>query len=245
LIEVNLIPGGKRRRGGGGIAIPMPDFSKIPMDPYSLGAGIASVVSIGLIVWMFMGIGKQREELELALVDARADSASFADIIANNKALAARRDSVAEKVSIIQEIDAGRYVWPHIMDEVGRALPDFTWLISLVQISVGETIEFEIQGRAGNLFAMTRFMENLESSPFIRRVRPITSDQTPVVDPNGDSQLVYAFTLEMEWEEPPLELLQTIPLFGGSTGTAMQAQVDSAQVDPAGLPDDGGNGEGG
>jgi Tfp pilus assembly protein PilN len=227
LIEVNLIPGGKKRRGGGGISIPMPDFSKIPMDPFSLGAGIAAVVSISLIVWMFLGIGAEQEEIQLALVDARADSASFADIIASNNVLIARRDSVAEKVAIIQEIDAGRYIWPHIMDEVGRALPDFTWLVSLVQISVGESVEFEIQGRAGNLFAMTTFMDQLESSPFIRRVRPLTSDQTSVTDPDGDAQLVYAFTLEMEWEEPPVELLQTIPLFEGAAAPSTQALVDA------------------
>ncbi len=238
MIEVNLIPGGKKRRRGGG-GIPMPDFSKIPLDPFSLGAGVASVSAIALLAWMFLGIGTTQEEVQLALVDARADSASFADVIANNEALSARRDSVAEKVAIIQEIDAGRYVWPHIMDEVGRAIPDFTWLVSLIQISTGETVEFEIQGMAGNLRAMTMFMDNLESSPFIRRVRPLASDQTPVTDPNGDQQLVYAFTLEMEWEDPPLDLLRTVPLFEGGAATATQAQVDSV-----GAPDDGGNGEG-
>lgn len=239
MIQVNLIPGGKKGRGGGR-SIPMPDFSKIPLDPYSLGAGVSSIVSVGVLIWMFMGIGTAQEEVQLGLVDARADSASFADIIANNTALAARRDSVAEKVAIIQEIDAGRYTWPHIMDEVGRALPDFTWLISLIQVSVGETVEFEIQGQAGNLFAMTTFMEALESSPFIRRVRPITSDQIQVTDPAGDSQLVYAFTLEMEWEDPPLDLLQTIPLFSGEPTTAAQSQADTSAA-----ADDGGNGEGG
>ena len=54
MIEVNLIPGGKKRRGGG-LGIPMPDFSKIPLDPFSLGAGVASVSAIGVLVWMFLG----------------------------------------------------------------------------------------------------------------------------------------------------------------------------------------------
>ena len=240
MIEVNLIPGGKKRRGGGGgLKIPLPDFSKIPMDPFSMGASVAVIASISLLVWMFLGIGTQQEDVSLALVDARADSASFAEIIANNNALIARRDSVAEKVAIIQEIDAGRYVWPHIMDEVGRALPDFTWIVSLVQISVGEAVQFEIQGRAGNLFAMTTFMTNLETSPFIREVRVLTSNLTTVQDPGGDGQQVYAFTFEMGWEDPPLELLVTVPLFEGGAATAVEAQVDST-----GGPDDAGNGEG-
>lgn len=235
MIEVNLIPGGKKRRGDGGLGIPMPDFSKIPLDPYSLGAGVAGVASLALLAWMYLGIGAQLEEVQLSLTDARADSASFADIIADNNSLIARRDSVAEKVSIIQEIDAGRYIWPHIMDEVGRALPDYTWLVSLIQISTTETVQFEIQGRAGNLPAMTTFMTALEASPFIRRVRPITSDQVTEAGPTGDTQIVFAFTLEMEWEDPPIEILRTVPLFGGTS----QAQVGA---DTTGGDD--GNGEG-
>ena len=241
MIEVNLLPGGKKRRGGGGggFSIPMPDLSKIPADPFILGAAATGIVSVGLIVWMFMGISAQQEEVSVALVDARADSANFADLIERNLALEARRDSVAQKVSIIQEIDAGRYVWPHVMDEVARALPDFTWLVSIIQISAGDDLQFEIQGRAGNVFAVTRFMENLEVSPFIRRVRPITSDQIQEQDPSGDQQLVYAFTLEMSWEDPPPELLQTIPLFDDSA-LDLQAQTVS---DPADGNTDG-NGEG-
>lgn len=228
MIEVNLLPGGKKRGGGGGgLSIPMPDFSKIPMDPYSLGAGVVSVLAVGLIIWMFMGIRGDQQEVQLALEDARADSASFADIITRNDALRARRDSVAEKVSIIQEIDADRYVWPHIMDEVARALPDYTWIVSLVQTSVGEQVQFEMQGRAGNLFAVTTFLENLEASAFIRRVRVLTSDQILAQSADGVQQQVFSFQFEMEWEEPSADVLTTIPLFESEAGGQTQAQTEA------------------
>jgi len=228
LIEVNLLPGGKKRRGGGGgLSIPMPDFSKIPMDPYSLGAGVATVAAVVLIAWMYLGIRSDRQEVQLALEDARADSASFADVISRNQAMQARRDSVAEKVSIIQEIDANRYVWPHIMDEVARALPDYTWMISLIQTSIGEQVQFEIRGRAGNLFAMTTFMENLEASPFIRSVRPLQSDQVLATSEDGVQQQVFDFQFEMEWEEPSPDILTTIPLFANQSAGQAQAQTEA------------------
>jgi len=234
LIEVNLLPGGKKRGGGGGLPISLPDFSKLPLDPYSIGAGVAGVVVVVLIAWMYFGIQGDTEEVQLALEDARADSASFADLIERNEALEMRRDSVARKVAIIQEIDADRYVWPHIMDEVGRALPAYTWLSSLVQISVGDPIQLEIQGRAGNLFAMTTFMERLEASPFVRDVRPLAADQILATIPDGSQQQVHEFTLEMEWEEPDPEVLTTVPLFEGGSARQTQAQTVADTADGGG-----------
>jgi len=122
------------------------------------------------------------------------------------------------------------------MDEVGRALPDYTWLVSLVQTSIGEQVQFEIQGRAGNLFAMTTFLENLEGSPFIRRVRVLQSDQVLATSEDGVQQQVFDFQFEMEWEDPPTDVLTTIPLIESEAGVQpqTQAQTDTTSADSGG-----------
>jgi Tfp pilus assembly protein PilN len=126
--------------------------------------------------------------------------------------LNARRDSIAQRVGIIQEIDGDRYVWPHIMDEVARALPDYTWLEDLLQTSPGEPLTFRIVGQAGNNFAVTQFMENLEGSPFVRNVELVSTEQE-VLATGGINRIVNRFELEAEYERPPPELLETVPLF--------------------------------
>ena len=57
-------------------------------------------------------------------------------------------------MAIIQEIDAGRYVWPHILDEIARALPDYTWLREVLQVQE-EPLQIRIAGTAGSNFAIT------------------------------------------------------------------------------------------
>src|SRR5689334_7786957 len=104
----------------------------------SLGGGVASrwimgsaavvLLALGAIAWMFLGIRKERADTQVALDEAVRDSARFSDLIARTQLLTARRDSIGVRVGIIQKIDQNRYVWAHIMDEVGRALPDYTWL---------------------------------------------------------------------------------------------------------------------
>ena len=154
--------------------------------------------------------GSRQEDVAVALADAIQDSLNYADLIQRNATLEARRDTVAEKVNIIQEIDALRYVWPHLLDEVARALPDYTWLTQVIQVSVGETVDFQVRGMAGNNQAMTTFWRQLEESPFIRSVQLVQSEQ--VVQATG--QLVYAFQLDCVYGRPSLDVLETIPLFG-------------------------------
>lgn len=61
-------------------------------------------------------------------------------------------------------------------------------------------------------------MDNLEASPFIRSVRLITTEL--VVDNSagtGDRE-VHQFTLDAAFEDPPQELIETVPLFSASLG---------------------------
>ena len=213
MIEVNLLPGGKRRSakkgGGGGFPISLPSISAIPADPYILGAIVTALATVGLGGWAYLSLTSNKEEVQVGLAEAVSDSANYADLIQRNEHLTARRDSIAQKVAIIQEIDAGRYIWPHLLDEVARALPDYTWLTQLLQVTVGETIEFQIHGKAGSNFALTTFMNALEGSPFIRNVSLVQTEQ--VLEPTGE--LVYVFQLDASYEVPPMELVETVPLF--------------------------------
>jgi Tfp pilus assembly protein PilN len=52
-----------------------------------------------------------------------------------NRALA-QRDSVQRQLEIIKSIDNDRFIWSHIMDEVSRALPPYTWLKGIQQSAV-------------------------------------------------------------------------------------------------------------
>lgn len=215
MIEVNLLPGGKKRSGrGGGFKMGLPDLKAIPADPFIIGAVVVGLASVGLAGWWYTDLNGRDAELAVNLEDAMQDSTDFHDLIENNNTLQARQDSVAQKVEIIQEIDADRYVWPHVLDEVARALPDFLWITALQQVSVGEFVEFRIDGRAGNNIAVTTFWDALEASPFVRGVRLISTEQALEALPGGDDQIVIVFTLEAAYEQPPFELLETVPLFG-------------------------------
>lgn len=233
MIEVNLLPGGKKGPSRGrGFKFSLPKFGGggggglgLPADPYFIGAGVAGILSLGLMAWLFLGVTGDIEEVQVQVEEAVADSIRFADIIERTDQLIARRDSIAERVAIIQEIDAGRYVWPHIMDEIAKALPDYVWLREIVQTSAGMPLELRLSGQAGSTPAITRFMRNLEASRFFRGVALERSSQAPSESGSGD--IVYVFDLVFTFEPPPMEELETVPLFENDLARA--AQPDSTE----------------
>jgi len=223
MIEVNLLPGGKKGSGGKRkFALSLPKFrsggsgggaSASKRDPWTLGAAAAFGFALFTAFWLFMGVSGVADEFTVQIASARSDSVRFAGIIQRSITLQARRDTIAERVGVIQEIDQRRYVWPHIMDEVARALPEYTWLTRLNQTVEGDRVAFRIEGRAGTYFAMTAFMENLEASPFIESVTLVSSAQVSIGSSRDSGPLVYGFTFDAMESIPSPELLETVPLF--------------------------------
>lgn len=235
MIEVNLLPGGKKRSSKGrGLSLQgfsLPKFGggggggfSMPGDPYILGAVAAGVVTLAIVGWLFLGVSSDREEVQVAVDAAVQDSVRFADLIQRTNQLTARRDSIGQRVAIIQDIDAGRYIWPHILDEVARALPDYTWLREVMQVQV-DPLQVRIAGRAGSNFAITSFMRNLEASPFLRGVVLERTEQAPSEEDATD--IVNVFELLVTFESPPLEELETVPLFENEITAVPAAAPDS------------------
>lgn len=214
MLQVNLIPGGrsKKKRGGGASRLSLPSLSGLP-DRWVLAAGVAVVAALGTGAFLWTSNQGHRVEVEVALDRAVQDSARFADLISRTSALTARRDSIFEKVGIIQEIDRDRFVWPHILDEVARALPEYTWLTEIIQVQEFP-LKVQVSGRAGNIFAITVFMDQLQDSPFFSQVTFLSSQESIQNAGTVESQAVQEFQLELEYDPVPLEELETVPLFG-------------------------------
>lgn len=213
MIEVNLLPGAARRkprRKGAGLSA-LRGFSIQGENRWNIAIIGAWGLLLVLAAWSFLGIRGKRQELETAIEVAVQDSARYAAVIAKYDELRARRDTIAEKLVIIQEIDADRYQWAHILDEISRALPDYTWLTQINSTSDGAAPTFQIMGRTGNTFALTRFMRDLEASPFIQGVQ---LTRTEIVRDQNE-RTVHQFSISASYEEPHLEILTTVPLQPG------------------------------
>ena len=234
MIEINLLPGAEKRtkrKTGGGFSLKLPE-SLPKFDRMMAFIVVAWIIGPALAAFLYFGVQSEKADLEVAIDQAVADSARYARLIETQASLRARQDTIAQKLTLIQEIDAGRYIWPHILDEISRALPPYTWLQALDQVQGGTNPSFQVQGRTGNLRALTRFMDALEASPFLRGIELISTEQAQV---GGDAtNVVHNFVLSGVYETPPTEMVETVPLFPGEEATT--TAMGSEENDGTGTP---------
>lgn len=228
MIEVNLLPGGKKGSSGGfSFNFSLDALRNLggsgggsSLDPYQVFFAVALTIVLGYVGFQFMSVRSTTEELQVQLETAVQDSIRNAAIIQRTNELRARADSIQERVGIIQEIDLHRYTWPHILDEIAAAVPDFTWLREILY-SGDNPLRVRVSGRAGSIFAITNFMRRLEASRYLRAVSTETIQQVPSEEDPQD--LVYMFELVMEYDPPPIEERETVPLFDGGVAQAQTA----------------------
>jgi Tfp pilus assembly protein PilN len=246
MIEINLLPGARKAKRSRSTKI---DFGAILgsisariRDPYMLGA-IASVVVALLAVgglWLYQN--RRTAHLTDRETVAVQDSTRYAAVIAQRSAAEAQRDSVIRQINIIKAIDGSRYVWPHILDEVSRALPPYVWLKQVNQTSAVSNLSPEIEagisaeekkgksklaaaadsaataagvltfriiGHTVDIQAMTRFVRQLETSPWIENVQLAKTDLVTLQPGNKEAT---EFTIDMKLQKPDSAIIRRVPL---------------------------------
>ncbi len=145
MIQVNLLPGNSSRSQGrefnlgGMIAQATAGIS----DKFMMGA----IVSVGTVVASVGLLFLSQSNLEASLTErerqAMQDSAQYKVVLAAKDAAEATRDSLYQQVALIKSIDDSRYLWPHLLEEISNALPQYTWLTVVTQTSAPPSSAFQ------------------------------------------------------------------------------------------------------
>jgi Tfp pilus assembly protein PilN len=239
MIEINLLPGSGKKTRSKGAGVNFSElasgFTSRVKDPWLLGAVGSAVVAALLVGAMYWHQSSRTESLDEQLRVARQDSVRFAAVINEKRKAEAQRDSVLRQVSLIKSFDDKRYVWPHLMDELSRALPPYTWLTSVIQSNIADVavqaappppaapgkkaaaaepdsvvtppVKLRIVGLTVDIQALTRFMRVLESSPFIENVQLVKSTMVLV-----DGKQVTEFQLDASYQPPDPSAITVVPV---------------------------------
>lgn len=185
MITVNLKPGIKRSKPTGfGTAFGgLKDLPKKIKDPWPIAAIAISVIVAGFLLWVWIGSAIAMGRLEGDLAAKRAENRRNRQLLAEKRRAEAARDSVVSQIATIRLVDEDRYIWAHVLDEVSRALPAYLWLTDVQPTSPVGTdstgaappVAIQMTGRTMDLAAFTRFMRQLEDSPWLKDVSVITT----------------------------------------------------------------------
>jgi len=236
MITVNLRPGKRRKRPGvsfdfKGMLSGFRDLGTKVKDPLLLGAVGGWVLVLGFLSFVYLNNVRQLYSLEPRLEQARAENKRFKTFLADKRRQEKIRDSLLAQITVIRNVDGDRYVWPHVLDEVTKALPAYTWLVDLgsavpvanatpapaAPATPGAAIDsaaadsqpdlvVNLTGRTIDIQAYTRFLRQLEASPWLHNVTPVMA-QTVV----EKERPVTAFSIRATYHRADSAYIRTAP----------------------------------
>ena len=206
-------------------------------DPWMLGAIGSSLVALLATGGLYTTQATRQSRLDVELEKAVQDSTRYATVLRERETAEAKRDTVLRSLNMIRAIDDDRYIWPHVMDEVSNALPPYTWVVSLGFTGAGQatapvrtiipvanegssgrkhkvateivkdTVRVRLVGNTVDIQALTRFMKQLEVSPFLENVQLISSQRAM-----DNAKEVTQFQLDMLYTRPGASDVRRVPL---------------------------------
>ncbi|MFZ5625014.1 MAG: PilN domain-containing protein [Gemmatimonadota bacterium] len=217
MITINLRPGARRqgqRQAFGSLVDGFKGLGSRIKDPLLLAAIAVWVLVVGGLVGLWAVNARRLSTLEPRLAEVKAENRRFKTLLAQRRKEEAARDSILAQIQVIRGVDGSRYTWAHVMEEVHRALPEFTWLteMSYVPTVPSDTAEappvtIQIKGRTMDVQAYTRFLRRLEASPWLADVTPVSIEQ--VVE---KERPVTAFTLRTTFTQADSQFIRVAPL---------------------------------
>ena len=234
MITVNLRPDLKRKRAGrnplAGLVEGVRGLGGKVKDPLLLACVASWIGVLGWLGYVVVSTTTELNALEPQLEATRSEHKRFKAFLAEKRHQETIRDSLVAQIGVIRSVDGDRYVWSHLLDEVTKALPAYTWLTDLgadVAAAPGAApapapaaakadsnaapvkapVAFSINGRTVDIQAYTRFLRQLEASPWITDVTPVSA-QTVV----EKERPVTAFSIRATYREADSAYIRTVPL---------------------------------
>jgi type IV pilus assembly protein PilN len=219
LIKINLVREGRAVRGAGAAPAAVAAAGGAVGGP----ANINNVIIIGLIgiaavlaaaYWFFTS--RTLSNRQATVAERKAEADKLESIIKEVEDFQRRKESLQNRIDLINQLKQNQKGPVRIMDQVSRDLPDLVWLDQM-QVSGGR---ISLQGRGLNPNAIANFVENIKNDPYFEE--PELGQVTEVAGtPPGSVPVIpttYTFDMGFAFSYAP-KTPGAAPGTPGATGT--------------------------
>jgi len=181
--------------------------AKAAVKGFQAGQKITVIGSLILVLaaagigWRYWALGQQQASIERGIAAAQREEQRLAQILKEVQEFEARKKRLEARVLLIDELRKGQNAPVHMVDQISRALPEMTWLVSMRQSG----FDITLQGRCLTLTSLSDFVGNLEASRYFKR--PVEIVDSAVITGDGKGPDLIGFTIrgtfQMAGVEPP------------------------------------------
>ena len=215
MIKINLVREGRAVRGAG--AAPAGAAAS------AIGAGPANINNILIIAMLVLGVlagaaywyfnKRELGQRQEVAAQRSAEADKLETIIKEVDDFQKRKDSLQQRIDLINQLKQNQKGPVRIMDQISRDLPDLVWLDSM-EISGGKV---QLAGRGLNANAIALFIENVKNDPYFEE--PSVGAMSQV----SDTPLVYGFDMNFAFSYNPRNAAPADGTAGATTTAATTA----------------------
>lgn len=220
MITINLRPGTRRAVKGAsapfaGLGNKLKSLGTGGRDPLLMGvAALWAVLLLGG-GYLFISTSSKLSALEPEIEAARTEHDRYKSFMRQKLVAQRARDSILAQIGTISAVDRERYIWPHLLDDIGSSLPDGTWITEIAAVAappladttLAQFPSLRIVGKTGDLANYTTFLRRLEASPWLQLVLPI--EAKTVIEGN---RALTAFIIQATYSQADSSLIRTVPI---------------------------------
>jgi Tfp pilus assembly protein PilN len=118
--------------------------------------------------------GQQISALQQTIAQEEEESRRLAPEIAKIKRLNQQRQDLNDRLDVITRLDTDRYFRVHLLDELNRSLPGYTWLTRFEDTG-GDS--YAIEGVTFSNFLVSDFLQNVADSPYFAGIDLVVTEK--------------------------------------------------------------------
>ncbi len=210
MIKINLLPPEMRKKARraapsakpdrpassrGGLSLPSMKYDPMVALPVAV-----AVLAILFIAGSFFWLGYRESSLKERRDSLRVELNTLNRVIMRMDELRERTADVVNRMKIIVNVDHNRFVWPRTLDEISSALPRYTWLNTISELSPFPELVMRVEGHTMSNILLSELLDNLERSEAFRDVRLISSTERPL---GGYDTKYFVLECASAFNQPP------------------------------------------
>lgn len=164
MIKINLVPEEQRKK------VREVKFKKptlhIPKFDMIL-AVLLLFLAIGAVAWLNFSKDRELKKLNKDIAEAQQQLKELEKERKMVEDIERQQKELKEWVSLVQNLNEGRALYFHVMDELNKLKPEYMWLVVFEE----NNHNFKLNGKTFSNYMISNFMDRLNGSSYFNNVK--------------------------------------------------------------------------
>lgn len=162
----------------------------------TIAASLVLLATALFVGWWFWSLRQESAQVDEEIAEAEVEMQQLRSVLMQVRQFETSKAALQQRVTLIEQLRRGQAGPVHAIDEVSKALPEYTWLTGISQ----HGDEFTITGMTTSLTGVSDYMANLTASAWFKP--PIELIDSQIDAAQKASEPIFRFSIKAKFTNP-------------------------------------------